>query len=152
MNDLFRPAPTPTRDAMKADAKRLRAALAESGHVVSHAKALDLLARQHGFRDWNTACARAEIDAPKPAHWPPTLGERARGRYLGQPFAGVVTGVQRLATADLYRLTLTFDEPVDVVSFDSFSSFRRRVTCTVARDGRSPSRTSNGVPHLTLTG
>ena len=48
------------------------------------------------------------------------------------------------------RTTLHFDEPVDVVSVESFSSFRQRVTCTLTPDGRTPQKTSNGEPQLVL--
>lgn len=40
-------------------ARRLRAALADADTDVSHAAALELVARQLGFRDWNTAAAAA---------------------------------------------------------------------------------------------
>jgi len=48
------------------------------------------------------------------------------------------------------QLTLQFDTPVDVVQFDSFSSFRSRVHGFVGPDGRSPRKTSDGVPHLVI--
>ena len=43
-----------------------------------------------------------------------------------------------------------FDEPVDVVTWDSFSAFRRRVSCTIDRRGRTAERTSDGRPHMEL--
>ena len=39
---------------LKAQAKRLRNALASRNLTVSHAGSLELLAQSHGFRDWNT--------------------------------------------------------------------------------------------------
>ena len=48
------------------------------------------------------------------------------------------------------RLTLKFDEPVDVVTFDSFSAFRHRVNCVVDETGRSREKTSDGRPHMEL--
>ena len=50
----------------------------------------------------------------------------------------------------LSRMTLNFDEPVDVVTFDSFSAFRQRVNCTVDETGRTAAKTSDGRPHLEL--
>ena len=47
-------------------------------------------------------------------------------------------------------MTLHFDEPVDVVTFDSFSNFRTRVSKVVGPDGRSFDVTSDGVPHLVI--
>ena len=47
---------TPPAD-LKAMARRLRAALAVRGVDISHSEALELVARQLGARDWNTAAA-----------------------------------------------------------------------------------------------
>ena len=48
------------------------------------------------------------------------------------------------------RVTIRFDEPVDVVTFDSFSSFRQRVSCTLNEDFTTTERTSNGQPNMRL--
>ncbi|MEX0301370.1 MAG: glyoxalase superfamily protein, partial [Leisingera sp.] len=48
------------------------------------------------------------------------------------------------------RITLQFDRPVDVVQFDSFSSWRHRVTAVIDAGDRSPQKTSNGQPHLVV--
>jgi len=53
--------------------------------------------------------------------------------------------------SDRTRITIVFDEPVDVVSFDSFSAFRQRVTVTLGNDGKTAEKTSDGVPHMQLT-
>ncbi len=45
---------------------------------------------------------------------------------------------------------MKFDEPVDVVTFESFSAFRQRVTATVDETGRTIEKTSNGRPQLEL--
>lgn len=50
----------------------------------------------------------------------------------------------------MFKLTIQFDEPVDVVTFDSFSALRHRVDATVTRNGISPSRTSDGEPHMVI--
>ena len=136
----------PSIDELKTQAKRLRARLGEDGHEVGHSKALELIAQQYGYRDWNTLHA-AVGNRERP---PVTLGARVAGRYLGQSFAGEVIAVADLNGSGRYRVTLQFDEPVDVVTFDSFSAFRRRVTCTIGRDGRTAEKTSNGRPHLEL--
>ena len=46
----------------KTHARRLREALAADGIAVSHGKALELVARQNGARDWNTLSAQSRPD------------------------------------------------------------------------------------------
>lgn len=128
---------------LKTQAKRLRARLKDTGVDISHSESLELIAQQNGARDWNTL--RAQIGNMPPA---PKVGDRVTGRYLGQQFAGYIKGLTSLGQGDQYRITLHFDDPVDVVSFDSFSSFRQRVSGVIGIDGRSPQKTSDGVPQL----
>lgn len=45
-------------------AKRLRASLASQHHEISHSAALELIAHQLGFKDWNTAAAMLPADVP----------------------------------------------------------------------------------------
>lgn len=137
----------PSLAVLKQQAKRLRAGLQENGTQITHSRSLELLARQMGFKDWNTLHAAA---GNRPAPSPVALGERVQGTYLGQAFAGEVLGIQTVGAGEKYRLTLHFDEPVDVVTFDSFSSYRQRIHCTVDRAGVTAERTSDGRPHLTL--
>ena len=134
-------------ESLKEQARRLRTSLADAGEPVSHSRALELVARQHGYRDWNTAHASL---GNRPSGPPLELGGRARGRYLGQPFAATVIGLRSQLTPGRWQVELRFDEPVDVVTFDSFSSFRSRVTVTIDADGRTVEKTSNGVPHMVL--
>lgn len=143
-------APLPSVEALKAQARRLRETLAAGGTTLGHAQSLELVARQLGYRDWNTLHAAADRPRPNRPRPPVALGDRVSGRYLGQPFAGVVRALRELHGGGLYELTLQFDDPVDVVTFESFSSFRQRVTATVDANGVSPRRTSNGAPHLQL--
>ena len=42
------------------------------------------------------------------------------------------------------------DDPVDVVTFESFSAFRQRVHCNVDTSGRTLEKTSNGRPQVEL--
>ncbi|WP_411033507.1 glyoxalase superfamily protein [Shinella sp. BYT-45] len=140
--------PLPSLDALKDQARRLRNRFADDGQPVSHSRALELIAAQYGFRDWNTLHAAA---GNRPPFNPWMLGSRVRGHYLGQPFDAEVIGVQALPNQPgRYRMTLHFDEPVDVVTFESFSAFRQRVSCTVDETGRTREKTSNGRPHLEL--
>ncbi len=140
--------PLPSLEALKDQAKRLRSSLAARGGDISHSKSLEIIAAQHGFRDWNTL--HAAIGNRPPLN-PYMLGSRVKGHYLGQPFEAEILGVQALASQPgRFRLTLNFTEAVDVVTFESFSAFRKRVNCTIDETGRSPAKTSNGRPQVEL--
>lgn len=140
--------PLPSLDALKDQAKRLRARFSAEGQDISHSRALELIAAQYGFRDWNTLHAAV---GNRPPFDPWMLGSRVRGHYLGQPFDAEVLGMQAITSQPgRYRMTLHFDEPVDVVTFESFSAFRQRVSCTIDETGRTIEKTSNGRPHLEL--
>lgn len=135
----------PCIEDLKARAKRLRMALPDiDGRPVSHSRALELIARQYGYRDWNTLHAAAG-NGPKVLL---SLGDRVSGHYLQQPFAGEVIAIASVGSGGHTRLTLQFDEPVDVVTFDSFSAYRSRVICTVDEHGVSPAKTSDGEAHM----
>lgn len=113
--------PLPSLDTLKDQAKRLRAGLADEGTTIGHSRALELIAAQYGYRDWNTLHAAV---GNRPPFNPYMLGSRVSGYYLGQPFTGAILGVQSLGgDPERYRLTMHFDDPVDVVTFDSFSAF-----------------------------
>ncbi|MCU0789537.1 MAG: glyoxalase superfamily protein [Nitratireductor sp.] len=132
---------------MKEQARRLRGALNASGGQLSHAQALEMVAKQHGHRDWNTAHALA---GNAPAGPPVELMQQVSGRYLGQAFTGTVIGVMAQGAPDRWKVTLQLDEPVDVVTFESFSAFRHRITGTINADRRTSEKTSNGEPHLVI--
>jgi catechol 2,3-dioxygenase-like lactoylglutathione lyase family enzyme len=51
-------------DTHKQMAKRLRADLATRDVAISHSEALEIVAHQHGARDWNTLAARADSASP----------------------------------------------------------------------------------------
>ncbi|MBO0345499.1 glyoxalase superfamily protein [Roseibium limicola] len=135
----------PSVDDLKSQAKRLRSALSDKG-ALTHGQTLDLVARQYGYRDWNTLFA-AKGNQPDLTL---AVGDRVCGAYLKQDFAGEVLSVSRLGPNGGLKLTIAFDEPVDVVSFDSFSAYRHRVTANVDADGVSPAKTSDGAPHMRI--
>ena len=118
---------------LKQQAKRLRERLAQDGDFISHSEALELIAHQHGHKDWNTLYAAVGNRPILPVLAP---GAQVTGRYLSQPFAGEIIGVTKL-TGDRHRLTIAFDQAVDVVKFDSFSAFRQRVSCVINKYGES---------------
>jgi len=135
----------PSRDALKAQAKRLRADLAAIGTPITHAQALETLAHQWGARDWNTLSARLGNDAP--AGFSPGMG--VSGRYLGHRFSGHIKAA-RMMTQGRWQLTLHFDRPVDVVTSLHFSNFRQQVNCMVDASGASPQKTSDGQPQMVI--
>lgn len=134
----------PSRDVLKAQAKRMRSDLAIRGQTISHAQALETIAHQWGARDWNTLSAKAATTHPG---WAP--GQRVSGRYLGHVFKGEVKAARQSANG-FWSLTLRFDAPIDVVTSQLFSSMRRQVDTTVNADGQSPQKTSDGQPHMVL--
>ncbi len=138
--------PPATRAQAKARAREIRVEQARSGTPISHARALELVAAELGYRDWNTASGRLSNQPEIPLQ----VGERVSGRYLKQAFTGRVHAVRELAGGMGYEVTLHFDTPVDVVEFESFSGLRQRVHCMISEDGISWNKTSDGVPHLTV--
>jgi len=136
----------PSIEALKDQAKRLRAKLGSDGTPVGHSRSLELLAHQYGYKDWNTLHATV---GNQPPPCPVAVGAQVRGNYLGQAFEGDVTGVQVLSPGR-FRIILEFDEPVDVVTFESFSNFRKRVSCVIDWTGTTAEKTSDGRPQLRL--
>lgn len=114
-------------------AKRLRTALAEGGIDIGHSRALELVAKQFGARDWNTLAAeKADNDSI-----PFSVGQRVTGTFNDKPAMGRVIGLSETIKPDLWRVTVKFDPPVDVVTSELFSSERRRITMIIGADGRS---------------
>jgi hypothetical protein len=144
MNGSF---PLPSIESLKTQAKRLRVDLGVEGRTIGHGKSLEILAHQYGYKDWNTLHANIGNQQPP---CPVALGQSVRGFYLGQPFDGEVIGIQSLVKPGRYRVTVSFREPVDVVTFKSFSNFRKRVSCVIDRKGETLEKTSDGRPHLRL--
>lgn len=139
----------PSLDVLKDQAKRLRDTLGRQGTVINHSKALELIAAQQGFRDWNTLMGAVGNRPPVRSY---NIGDQVIGHYLGQMFTGTIIGVQTLTNAHgRTRVTFDFDEPVDVITFESWSAYRKRVTCTLDKEGRTVEKTSNGQPHMVLS-
>ena len=138
--------PTPSLEILKQHAKRLRAGLADDGDFISHSESLELIAKQYGFRDWNCLHAAAGNALPLARF---QLGGRVRGRYLGQSFTGEIVALQA-SPPDHLRISVHFDEPVDVIKFDSFSAFRQRISARIDANGVTAEKTSDGVPQLEI--
>lgn len=135
----------PSLDALKVQAKNLRASLGATGHAISHAQSLELLAKQLGHRDWNTLHAAA-------GNAPPILqiGQRITGLYLGKPFAGKIISISDIGHGARFQLSVRFDAPVNISKFDSMTITRVQVNATVGRDGQTAEKTSDGTPHLAI--
>ncbi|MEG6510210.1 glyoxalase superfamily protein [Methyloligella sp. 2.7D] len=136
----------PPLSDLKDEARQLRRDLADFGTAISHGQSLERIANRHGYRNWNALHA-ALGNAPRQ---PLNLGMRVRGRYLGQAFQGEIIAIAKVGASGYSRITVQFDEPVDVVTFKSFSAYRRRVSCTVDAFGRTAEKTSDGRPHMEL--
>ena len=131
---------------LKAEARTLREERLLAGNPIGHGEALEEIARRHGYRDWNTASAALPDRIVTPAN----VGTRVRGTYLGQPFTGLLIGLQILPDMRHHKVTVQFDTPVNVSKFASMVHNRSRVTATVDSSGISPSHTSDGEPHMRL--
>ncbi len=107
---------------LKTQAKRLRAHLATKNIDLNHSASLAALAAQHGYRDWNTLCAKADGSS-----WP-AAGERVKGTYLGHEFTGFVKSVHITKNASIRRYHFHFDNAIDVVTSEHFSNFRKHVS------------------------
>lgn len=136
----------PTIEDLKSQAKRLRASLAGTNSL-SHSQALEAVARQHGYKDWNTIHAACGNTPPGP---PWQVGQTVTGAYLGKPVRGTIKSVRELAEGRMFRVTLDLDEPVNVSAFDSFDVMRRRLSATVSREGETVEKITGGTPQLKL--
>lgn len=133
---------TPSIHTLKSEARALR----EAGNALSHSAALEQVARNHGYRDWNTA--RAML--PETTVVPFQVGSRVQGTYLDQPFTGTLTGVQMLGDGGHFNITVTFDEPVNVTPDFMFAALRHRVVATVDAKGVTPALRGNGNPQMVV--
>jgi hypothetical protein len=138
---------TPSTASLKAEAKALRAERATTGVPLSHGAALEEVARAHGYRDWNTASA----SIPERVATPVQVGQRVKGTYLGNPFTGLVIGVNLLSSMQHYEVTVKADQPIDVSKSKLIGPmYRHRLRSTVDLHGVSVSHTSDGEPHLRI--
>lgn len=138
----------PSIDELKIQARQLRQALNTNHNAVSHSAALELIAKQYGQRDWNTLSALAAKPRDE-TKLPLITGAKVSGRYLNQAFTGKILSVAERYGGQ-YAITIHFDTPVDVVTFESFSAFRQRIKAVVDSEGVSVRKTSNGIPQLIL--
>lgn len=143
---------TPSIEALKLRAQELRQEFKTDGQIISHSKALELVARENGMKDWNTLSAKADSSRGKniaPAFF---IGQKVKGSYLGQTYSAIVHGLSLVGEVNsgYYNISLDLDNAVDVVSFEGFSNFRKHIRATIYETGNSAQRTSDGKPQLTV--
>ncbi|HPF47402.1 MAG: hypothetical protein KDF58_08075 [Alphaproteobacteria bacterium] len=119
-----------TASNLKQQATRLRKFLATKNIEIGHSLALEAIANQHGYRDWNVLCSKLEPEEPT---WP-EIGKRVSGTYLGHAFTGIVHSVHVSKQPNIRRYTFLFDKPVDVVKSDKFTNLRRRISLDLNAD------------------
>ncbi|MDR6433823.1 glyoxalase superfamily protein [Brucella pseudogrignonensis] len=142
-----------TTTDFKHQARRLRQALGEEGINISHGKALDLVARQSGTRDWNTLAANsANIETPKVEgdKAPYRISQRVSGMFHSTAFEARIIGVEETIKPDLWRITLQFDPAINVAVSPNLSMLRRRFTFVVGADGKSRRLTGSESGGITL--
>lgn len=140
-------------DEAKARAAHLRKLAAGESRALSHGIALEIVAKEQGAQDWNTLRARLaksgtvsknlDFLALRP-------GSVVEGRYMNQPFTGRI--VEAAGEGEGLRVAIHLDRAVDTVTFASFSNMRRRIRGTIGKKGQSAERTSDGIPHLLISG
>lgn len=137
----------PPVQTLKTRAMRLRIRQNSMDDPITHSKALEYVAHQMGYKDWNTLHARSNI---LQAGCPFSIGDQVTGTYIGQPFTGKVIELSWLHQLNQTKITIHFDAPIDVVRFSSFSALRQRVRCTLNLDYTSDEVTSDGQPIMQL--
>lgn len=130
-------------DDAKRQALLMRDAAQARGEVLSHSKALEQVAKQAGFRDWNSLYASFGNQPPIEF----ALGDLVRGRYLSQPFEAEIIAIEATRHG-WHRITFELFEAVDVVTFDSFSNYRKRISTEIGPEGETQFATSDGQPQM----
>ncbi len=125
----------PTTEDLKRQARRMRDHFAEKNIDISHSAALEAIAKQHGYKDWNILSALINRQSMT-IEWP-EFDEMISGTYLGHNFTGKILKIQTCTIENLRRYTIKFDDPIDVVASKHFSSFRRQINCFLNKDRRS---------------
>jgi len=138
--------PIYTRDQAKARARSIRAELQSENIHVNHSTALERVAKEQGYDNWNTLSACLSIQPEVPVQ----VGDRVAGAYLKQPFVGTIYAVRSCNKGRTFKVSIEFDEPVDVVQFESFTNLRKRINAEISQGRTSYAKTGDGVPHLVI--
>lgn len=74
------------------------------------------------------------------------IGDRVPGHHLVQAFTHRIVGLS--GQASHRHIEIRFDQPVDVIKFESFSSLRTQIRSVVDENGCSHRHTSDGASQL----
>lgn len=135
----------------KGRAKRLRSYLAELDISLTHAHSLEAIAKEDGFRDWNTYAANpplgmAENDVPARATQRDNqmasrlkfhVGDRIKGQYRGALYAGTILGLEKTDGGPVWRIKIQFDDPVQIGKSTALNLTRQRIRSMINADGES---------------
>lgn len=140
---------TLTAENLKAQAKRLKEHFSAQNITLSHSEALEALAKQHGFKNWNVLSAKLKHGKNTP-DWP-TLDDKISGTYLGHSFTAKVLRINVTNLPHLRRYKIHLDEPIDVVKSELFNNFRQRINCFLNEDMHSTNFKGERDNLLTIT-
>lgn len=121
----------------KARAKRLRKYMDTKGQSISHSFALEAIAAEEGYRDWNTLAACADTVLTRSTGFPLQVGESVSGLYHETAFEGVLIGLEQTINKHVWRVKIQFKAPVSPTSLQNIGMTRRRITGSVNTAGVS---------------
>ena len=137
-----------TLSRVKQQAHILRQDLSADGHPLSHSRALECLAKMHGFKDWNTFRAQLPEDSPTRSL---VTGSRVKGTYLGRAVTGQLIEVKPYGTRGFLKIVMNLDHPVDVSGSNHFSNMRHRISAEISPQGQTIETISDGQPQLAIS-
>jgi len=143
----------------KARAKKLRGYLAQEGVSINHSQSLEATAQTEGYKDWNTYVAHfklAEKSLPPqtaPAADPPyplQVGDTISGTYREARFTGILRGLEKTITDNVWRANIAFSEPLEIPGNPALAQTRRRVRLMVDGNGISVNLKGNPDGHMAI--
>ena len=103
--------------SLRPSCARMRSEQAQAGETHSHSAALEHVAQQLGFRDWN-ACVATLAQSEARSY---ETGDHVSGHYLSQPFtARILRATPAEGRPGWVQVELELDHPVDVVTSGGF--------------------------------
>lgn len=138
--------PLITVDQAKSDARLLRMQLRAQGQPASHGNCLEMVAHSHGYKDWNAL--RAVLVRKLAVDW--MVGGRIQGLYRRHAFTATIASVNKVGR-DCFHVKIRLDKAIDVVSFASFSNFRKTICTVVDASGASLEKDSTGQSQLRIS-
>lgn len=143
----------------KARAKKLRGYLAKEGLAINHSQSLEATAQTEGYKDWNTyvACFKLAEQAvplqtvsPAGLPYPLQVGETISGTYREVRFTGILRGLEKTITENVWRANIAFSETLEMPGNPALAQTRRRVRLMVDGNGISVNLKGNPDGHLAI--